>query len=445
MNASESLEFIKRLIQIEQDVSKGFQAASASINMQLSQLIVGQLDRLGPEPSKKIVLTHVCKQEDGDEVDSYTAVDVSHPDQLQDYRIDYEARSSRRASLRNTFSTNETYRENGKGISTDLSTSNDKLPISHRLKSKGMQAKKLKPKENKPQPVASISSDSTLSTSEISVASSSLHPRVLTYLQQIKSRAIALYKANVPTIIISRLLDLQDPWILHVWGDYSQYPTDYSKKLRRTRKECREMYARKCDVNTIGTALRITTHKVKCHLELTDIFENFIPLEHRIDAVKAVIEGENVTKTAQIFEVSEQNLKSWLNQYIETRTIKMSPEDKILGDGDYDGLMIRKALEEYLISRDLEATADKLHIVPSTYIRRWMSLLSESIKNKSAERFFASLQEAATEVEEDPNNEAENTDVLVVPISSITLSQLIEEESVFNLPSQSPQDTIAQA
>jgi 5S rRNA maturation endonuclease (ribonuclease M5) len=204
------------------------------------------------------------------------------------------------------------------------------------------------------------------------------------------------------------------------------------------------MYARKCDLNSIAKVMKITMHKVKCHLELQDIFENFIPLEYRLDAVKAVIEGENVTKTAEIFGVSEHKLKSWLNQYTETKTIKMSSEDKILGDGDYDGLMIRKALEEYFISRDLEATADKLNIVPSSYIRRWGNLLAESIKNKSAERFFISLQDAETVVEEDPSNQAENTDVLFVPISPITLSQLIEEESVPNLLSQSPQDVISQ-
>ena len=435
MNDNETLEFIKRLIQIEQDVTKGFHAASASVNMQLSQLIMGQLDRLGPEPTKKIVLTNVCKQEDGDEVDSYTAVDVSHPDQLEDYRKDSETRSSRRVSLRNTSNPNETYREN-EGITTALAPSNDKLVLSHRLKNKAQQAKKFKSKELKPQAVGITQSDSRLSTSEISVPISSHNPIQLRYIQQIQPRAIALYNANVPTLVISRLLDIQDPWIIHVWGDYSQYPTEYSNKLRKTRKECLAMHARKFDLNSIAKALKITTHKVKCHLQLQGIFENFIPLENRLDAVKAVIEGENVAKAAEIFGVPEHTLKSWLNQYTETRTIKMSSEDKIVGDGDYDGLMIRKALEEYFISRDLEATAEKLNIVPASYIRRWVNLLTESIKNKSAERFLISLQEAATVVEEDTSNQAENTDVLVVPISSITLSQLIEEE----LPSQSPQD-----
>lgn len=224
-------------------------------------------------------------------------------------------------------------------------------------------------------------------TPQISKALYKLTPSVKSDLltqknEEIKSRAIRLYNANVIPRIIGRLFDFKGYWIIHVWGNFYQFPPQRADKMRLERDQCLEMYNKGFSTEEISKSLCIKTVRVKYYLGQIPNLSKFYSLEYKILACKEVMEGGDLKTACSKYRIPIQDLQLWIKEYNSTNTIKMSHYEAIKSDPKYDGVVIRNVLEEYLIDQDIEKVALKYKVTPKIRILNWIKSFNDSLYMK---------------------------------------------------------------
>jgi transposase-like protein len=211
--------------------------------------------------------------------------------------------------------------------------------------------------------------------------------------EEIKSRAVRLYRMNVIPRIIGRLFDIKGYWAIHVWGNFEQFPANTANKLRSERDRSIQMQNSGYSPEEIAKDLNIKGLRVKYYLGLLPDMSRFFSLEYRLAACKEVLAGADYREVCDKYEILICDLKDWVKEYSEHNTIKMSTFDFIKSDGQYDGAVIRKVLEEYLVTSNIEEVAKKYNIRPQARIIRWIKCFNDSLY----------LKENTSNIEESPS------------------------------------------
>lgn len=423
MAYKEDVEFIKRLLEIQQEVQQDFINACGTMRAKMNQLIARQLDGvLEPGLRKKIVLTDPCKQEceeSKEEIPCYTAVDVNLHNSTNSLEHQKQVRLKKTLDeyLRpNVLSGNrpeiQTYPAEG-----------DKNVTIRARSSRAQESsipKKIDFKTSAHTDSFCLSPDA--SSQVTSKSALNLMPRNQKHIQQIKPRAIALYQAGVAPNVIGKLLDISDNWIFHVWGNYTQFPIKYARKMRNIKKKCQNLYSECADIQIVSQTLGVKPLKVKYHLDILPIFKDFLTLEYRLEACQAVIYGQSLSKVSELYDIPEKTLKSWVVEYKEKKTVKMTSFDNIVGEGEYNGLIIRKTVEMYLLTKDLNLAAAKFNVQSCDTVQRWVNLFTDSDKSKPEKQFYNYFENSQSKYKD------LSEDVLIIPSPSMNLAQLIDDE-----------------
>lgn len=256
--------------------------------------------------------------------------------------------------------------------------------------------------------------------------------------EEIKSRAVRLYNANVIPRIIGRLFDIKGYWVIHVWGNFQQFPPHSANKMRLEQERCLELYEKGFSSEEISKSLCLRSVRVKYYLGQLPNLSKFYCLEYRISACKEVIQGADIKNVCSKYKIPIANIQLWIKEYESTNTIKMSPYDSIKADAEYDGVVIRNVLEEYLVDQNINKVALKFKVSPQARILNWIQSFNDSlyIKETGSDEETESpnkpsnTQSQAVDIQQDVNQEIPESDVLEIAPSSELLNPAIVRSEV---------------